>query len=571
MSPLFRSFLISLPVWILAGCTGEAPPPSGSPATPGSTSTVAPPPREFTVLTDVTARSGVDFRSENGFDGENWRVVETITGGLAIADFDGDGRLDLFFTCGRRLTPGDSPVTDRLYAGNGDGTFRDRTREAGVGDPGFSLGCSVADVDGDGDLDLFVTADGPDRLYFNDGQGRFTERAAEAGVAGEGMSTGSAFLDADGDGDLDLYVATYAHEEKESYPPALLRGIASYWPPRNYPGRADHFYENLGDGTFRNRSEASGIRAVEPERGLGVIASDLDGDGKVDLFVANDMGPNFMFLGDGKGHFTEEGFFNGTALGETGEALGSMGVAVSDVDGDGRLDLAVTNYQDQLNNLYRGLDERRFVMLGRTSGFAAGSLSEVGWGILFADLDLDGLEDAVLVNGHLNPNAHLLNDGTRYAQPDRILKNRGGGRFEDVSEKAGVALAEARVSRGVASGDLDGDGDLDLVITHSEGAPRILLGEPPPGRHWLAVRLRGRGKNRGAIGARVSLELAGRVLVRERRSSESYLSSSSPLLHFGLGKHAGPVRLVVRWPEGDVREVEVPAVDRVVEISADTP
>jgi hypothetical protein len=349
-------------------------------------------------------------------------------------------------------------------------------------------------------------------------------------------------------------------------PPAVVRGVPGYWPPLNYRPAPHHLYENLGDGAFRDVSEASGIRAPEAGRGLGVIAGDFNGDGHADLYVANDMSANFMFLGDGKGRFREEAYFNGTALSDDGMPLGSMGLAVADYDGDGASDLFVTNYQDQPNNLYRGSKSGHFEDLMQLVGRPSHSLPDVAWGVGFADFNHDGWVDLMVVNGHLNPETQRLDPTTRYAQPKHIYRNRGDGGFEDVSERSGDAVKTPRVSRGAAFGDIDNDGDVDVVVNDSIGPAELLRNDGEAGGAWALLRLVGSGRNRDAIGARVVVTAAGRRQERERRSASSYLSADDPRLHFGLGGAARIDRIEVRWPGGAVQAHEGLPVRRLLVI-----
>jgi hypothetical protein len=535
-------------VALAAGCTG------GDSAR--STRSAA----DFTSFTDVTESSGVRFQHTSGFDGRSWRVAETVNGGVALLDCDGDGWLDIYFTNARKVDPGPSPPRNALYRNLGKGVFTDASAGSGADHPDFSLGCAVADVDGDGRSDIYVTNAGPNRLYRSLGGGRFEDLAPAARVAGESIDSGCAFFDMDADGDLDLYVASYVRAERDGLGPAMLRGVPSYWPPLNYEAAPDHLYENRGDGTFADVSEASGIRAVEPGRGLGVVASDLNGDGHLDLYVANDMTANFLFLGDGKGRFREDGFLAGNALGADGKELGSMGIAVGDYDLDGRSDLVVTNYQNQPNNLYRSAEGGLYEEMGTMAGIALHSLSLVSWGVGFSDLDKDGLEDLFIANGHLNPYTEKMDETTRHEQPNLVYRNRGDGAFEDLSGAAGRALAAARSSRGAAFGDLDNDGDVDIVVVSADGPPQILRNDSRAARSWALVRLVGGGRNRDAIGTRVSLVADGRTQWRERRSAESYLSANDPRLHFGLGGAERITSLEVRWPSGEVeRHEDLPA------------
>ena len=511
-----------------------------------------PKPAEFPVFTEVARRSGIDFQHHDGHDGKNYRVVETLAGGVALLDFDGDGWIDIFFTNGLPIDPGTAPPRCALYRNQEGGSFLDVSREAGLDRPAFSLGVSVADVDGDGDPDLYVTNLGPNWLLQNDARGKLTDIAAASGVACGGMSTGSAFLDMDHDGDLDLYVAGYVIDDPPRMAPYMARGVPGYWPPRNYSPAPHHLFRNRGDGTFEDASAASGIRDVEAGRGLGVVAADFNLDGHPDIYVANDKSENFMFLGDGKGKFSNAAPLNGTALGEDGAEQGSMGIAVADYDQDGRFDLCVTNYQDEINDLYHASGPDSYEEMARPAGICQGRMLEVSWGVGFPDLDGDGRPDLFIVNGHLNPFTQKLDDSTTYPQPKKVFRNAGGGRFEPFSGRAGACIAEPRVARGAAFGDLDNDGDVDVVVLDSRGAPEVLRNDGGNRNAWCLVLLRGAAKNRDAIGARVTLTAGGQTQVAERRSSGSYLSANDPRLHFGLGAAEKIDRLEVRWPDGRV-------------------
>ena len=520
-----------------AGCDWK----KSSPPRPDS----PPLPTAAFAFTDVAEAARIDFEHTNGFDGQRYRVVETVNGGVALLDHDADGLLDIYFTNGRKLEPGARPATDALFRNEGDGSFRDVTADSGLGDDLMSLGCAVADVDGNGFPDIHVTNDGPDRLYRNDGRGKFTDVAAEVGIAGEGMKGGSAFLDMDVDGDLDLYVAGYVIDTTR-HEPCRVRTAPGYCPPRNYPAAPHRLYENR-EGRFVDVSEASGIRAAGAGRGLGVIAADFNDDGHADIYVANDTTANFMFLGDGKGRFVEVGALNGTGYGDQGQELGSMGLAAEDYDGDGRLDLCVTNYADEIDNLYRSTGPEQFVEMARHAGVAAGSIPDVAWGVGLFDFDGDGWRDLFIANGHLNPHTALMIESTSYAQPKRIFRNTGKGGFERIS--CGPHTDAPRVSRGASFGDIDNDGDVDVVVVEANGRPELLRNDAPAAS-WCLVALVGAGKNRDAIGARVKLTAGGRTQVAERRSSGSYLSANDPRLHFGLGSASSIDLLEVRWPSG---------------------
>jgi len=543
--------------WLLAfaglagsglSCTGEDP---GSSSGSSRTASESGALQAFVTFADATRSSGITFQRDNGFDGQSWRVVETVNGGVAVLDADGDGLLDIYFTNARKIDPGSPPPANALYRGRGDLKFEDVTARSGTGDTALSMGCSVADVDGDGRPDIYVTNLGANRLYRNLGAGRFEDIAARAGLASDSMDAGSAFFDMDHDGDLDLYVASYVNDTRTEHPPFVFRGVLGYWPPVNYEPALDHLYENTG-GRFVDVSTKSGIRDVETGRGLGVIVSDFNRDGHPDIFVANDLSANFMFLGDGKGRFEETAFLNGTAFGENGDSLGSMGVDSADFDSDGRPDLVVTNYYNQPNNLYRAMAANEYAEMALISGIAAGNLPEVSWGVHFADFDNDGREDLFVANGHLNPGAREITDSTSYEQVNRVFRNAGGGRFEDVGRSCGQALTVSQVGRGSSAADFDNDGDLDLLIANSFGPPQLLRNDVVPSQSWILVHLIGSARNSGAIGARVTVTTGGHRQWRERRSSASYLSVNDPRLHFGLGAATKIDRLEVLWPDGSV-------------------
>ena len=520
----------------------------------------------FVTFEDVTGLSGIAFRRDNGFDGKSWRVVETVNGGVAVLDYDGDGWIDVYFTNGRKLEPGSPAPANALYRNRGGMKFEDVTAASGTGDQSLSMGCSVADVDGDGRPDIYVTNLGPNRLYRNRGEGAFDDIAAEAGVASESMDAGCAFFDMNRDGDLDLYVASYVDETRTEHPPLVFRGVPGYWPPRNYEPALDHLYENTGDGKYVDISQKSGIREAGAGRGLGVIINDFNSDGHLDVFVANDLSANFMFLGDGEGHFKESAFLNGTAFGEAGHPLGSMGLDSADFDADGLSDLVVTNYHDQPNNLYRAITADEYEEMALISGIGAGTLPEVSWGVHFADFDNDGREDLFVANGHLNPGAREIVDTTSYEQRNRMFKNVGRGRFQDVGSGCGEALAASQVSRGSATADLDNDGDLDLIVANSHGPPQLLRNDAPPSRSWAFVKLFGSGRNLDAIGARVTITAGGSKQWRDRRSATSYLSVNDPRLHFGLESAGAIDRLEVSWPDGKVEVHEDLPVRRLLTV-----
>ncbi|MBT5711200.1 CRTAC1 family protein, partial [Candidatus Poribacteria bacterium] len=479
---------------------------------------------------------------------------------------DGDGLLDAYFVNGAPL-PGSeqtTPPENRLYRNLGDGTFADVTLTAGVGDTGYGLGCGVADIDNDGDSDLFITNYGPNALYRNDGDGTFTDITGEAGVGHAGFSAGSAFADFDSDGFVDLFVANYVDLDLESRPECHQGGIRAYCRPEDYPATLDALYRNNGDGTFSDVSEAAGI--TKRGRGLGVVWSDFDGDGLADIYVANDRMANFLYRNRGDESFEEIGEVSGAAYNEHGYSESGMGVATGDFDGDGATDLFVTNYQAQTNTLYRNEGPLGFWDVTDRAGLGESSLLTLAWGAEFADLDNDGLLDLFVANGHLEPDIAAFEEVGEYRQTNQTYRNVGNGRLLDVSEDAGAGLAIARSSRGLAMGDVDNDGDMDALVGNIGEAPDLLRNDSNVGAAWIGITLVGVESSRDGIGARIDVTAGGRTQTRAIRSGGSYLSRSDPRALFGLGDADVVDELTVRWPSGVVDRLGKVAARSYIEI-----
>ena len=496
--------------------------------------------------------AGVDFRHSDGSSGQYY-IVETLASGLALVDIDDDGDLDLYLLTGRKLPPaslardpGGTPG-NRLYLGDGKGSFRDVTAAAGVPGVGYSIGCCAGDYDGDGDLDLYVAGFGPNVLYANQGDGTFRDVTEAAGVDDTRFSAGCAFVDIDLDGDLDLYVSNYCEVDFEGATPCENGGVPSYCPPKRYPGVADSLFLNEGDGTFRDISESSGI-AQRARWGMGVVATDFDADGLPDIYVANDVSENFLFRNLGGGRFEEIAMTKGVALSSNGDEQGSMGVAAADYDADGRVDIFVTNYQKQLNALYHQEGDVGFSDIAMASGLGADCLPLVSWGTGFRDFDADGRLDLFIANGHLDDRIAEFDQSSTYLQGNQVYLGSESG-FREVSAELGAALTAPTSSRGAAFGDIDGDGDIDIVVNNSRGAASVLVNEGGDRSPWIALDLRGKA-NRFAIGARVTVEANGRRQFAEVRSGGSYVSQSDLRLHFGLGTADRVDRVTVHWPGG---------------------
>jgi hypothetical protein len=484
-------------------------------------------------------------------------ILESGGSGIALLDYDGDGRLDIYLVTAAELTPTRERIPHRnaLYRNLGDWKFEDVSKQAGVDAAAWGNGVCAGDVDGDGYLDLYVTNWGPNFLFRNRGDGTFEEVAARAGVAAGGWSTGCTFFDADGDGDLDLYVARYVETNWDAVVRATRTLVWRNGPrimvgPAGLPGESDLFFENLGNGRFMEATDAHGLSDRARAYGFGVVATDYDDDGFVDLFVANDSNPNFLYHNLGNGRFESVGLVAGVAVNGDARAQAGMGADAGDYDGDGRMDLVLTTFAHDRNTLYRNVDGRQFEDASVPAGLAASTFVRMGWGTAFLDADLDGKLDLFFANGHIFADIEDYPQlGETYRQKSQLLLNLGS-RFRDVSERAGGGLQVARVGRGLAVGDLDNDGDLDIVMSNMDDAPTLLENRQRTGHHWVAFRVASPTGNRFAIGAKITIDAGGSKQLREIRSGGSYLSQSDLRAYFGLGDYAGPVAVEVRMPGG---------------------
>ncbi|MFQ5789908.1 MAG: CRTAC1 family protein, partial [Acidobacteriota bacterium] len=493
---------------------------------------------------EMLGASGIDYRNVSG-EPEKRYIQSSLGSGAALLDYDQDGDLDLYVVNGARLD-GTSVVAaepNRLYQNEGGWTFRDVTEAAGVSHPTWGMGAAVGDVDNDGYPDLYITNIGPNILYRNQGDGTFVEVTAQADVGDDGWGTSAAFFDADGDGDLDLYVANYTDPDVQSLPLPGSRpncrwfNLDVFCGPSGLQGASDIYYRNNGDGSFTEASREAGLLAGEAY-GLGVVTGDYDGDGDVDLYVANDSVPNFLFQNDGRGVFSEQGLLSGVAYNSEGLAQAGMGVDLGDLDGDGRLDIFVTNFSHDTNTAYRNAGEGLFMDATTDLDLRMDSWFYLGWATRFADLDNDGHLDLFVANGHVYPQVDATDLKTRYRQRNQIFWNNGEGRFEEGVFPAEDALQEIASSRGGAFGDMDNDGDVDAVVVNIDDELSLLRNELPGGGHWLSLRLVGRKSNRDAVGARVTAIAGSLRGEREVHASGSFLSSSDPRLHLGLGERA---------------------------------
>ncbi len=526
------------------------------------------PGRAAITLTDVTNDTGITFVHTDGGSDRRY-IVETVSAGVATFDYDGDGDIDIYFVNGAPLrgTTAAVPPRNALYRNDGNWKFTDVTAQAGVGDTGYGLGVAVGDYNNDGRPDLYVSNYGPKVLYRNNGDGTFTDVTASAGAAdGNKVGAGACFLDMDGDGDLDLFVANYLVFSYELHVDTSVRGVPAYAGPRHYAPEAFTLFRNNGDGTFTDVSRESGIGAHK-NWGMGTVCLDYDNDGDTDIFVANDVAENFMFRNDGKGRFEEVGLLTGTAYDVNGDEQGSMGVECGDYDNDGWLDLYVTAYQGQLATLYHNRGDGMFDDVSLLTGAGTGTLATVEWGSGFVDFDHDGCRDLFVACGHLQDTVEQYDDTAKYLNPNILFRNNGDGTFADVSKEAGDGLQVRLSSRGAAFDDLDNDGDIDVVVLNSRCRPTILRNDSPRGNHWLQVELAGVKTNRGGVGARVKVVAGDLALYDEVHSGRAYQSHFGSRLHFGLGGRTKVDRIEVKWLGGGLETIENVAVDQRVRVT----
>ena len=513
-------------------------------------------------LVDVAARAGITLLNVCGGPSKDY-IVEVNGNGAAFFDYDNDGDVDALIVNGSTLATikrgGDRMLA--LFRNDGTGHFADVTAASGLDVRGWGMGTCIADYDNDGFQDAYVTAFGPNVLVRNNGDGTFTDTTARAGVGDPRWSTNCAFGDYDRDGDLDLYVANYLRFDEQTVPKRGASRDCKYMSidvmcgPKGLVGEPDALYRNNGDGTFTDVTRASGI--VDPGHyGFGVIFSDLDDDGWPDVFVANDSVPNLLFRNNRNGTFSEIGLPSGLALSGDGKAQAGMGADAADYDGNGRLDVFVTNFSQDYNTLYQHGPEGFFTDVSHQAGVVTPALSYLGWGTGFADFDNDGLLDIFVANGHVYPEIDRSGRGTTYLQRKQLFRNVGKGRFRDVTGEVGGGLLVEKSSRGAAFGDVDNDGDVDVLVINMNDRPTLLRNDTDAGNNWIALKLVGTSLNRDAIGARVWLEDERSIQVAEVRSGGSYLSHNDMRVRFGLGGRTNLPPIKVRWPDGAVERFE---------------
>ena len=498
---------------------------------------------------DVTAEAGIAFRHINGAADRKF-YLETMGAGAAFFDYDNDGDLDLYIVNGASL-PGfeaAAPPRNGLYQNDGDGTFTDVTEAAGVGDTGYGMGCVAADYDNDGDSDLYVTNFGENLLYQNNGDSTFTDATAHAGVGnGKKWSSSCAFIDYDHDGNLDLYVVNYLDydiaKDQDWYDP---RGRRIYSNPQVYAGISDTLYRNNGNETFTDVTRQAGVYNNDG-KGLGVTCGDYDNDGNIDIYVANDTTPNFLYRNVGDGRFVDIGPFAGAAYNEHGVAEGGMGVDFGDYNNDGVLDIFVTNFSNETNTLYHNTADGALIDFTNVAGLGEASFLKLAFGTKFFDADNDGALDLFVTNGHLYPTE---SDALEYAQTDQLFINTGEGTFVDVSEQSGEYFSIKRVGRGAAFGDYDNDGDTDIFVVNLNQEGVLLRNEGGNKHNWLMIRTVGVKSNRDGIGARVEVMTRSHSQMKEVQAGSSYLSGHDLRLLFGLGTETTAEGIKITWPSG---------------------
>ena len=517
---------------------------------------------------EVTEAAGIRFVHENGAFGEKY-LPETMGSGVAFFDADGDADQDLLFVNSRRW-PGHRSApepTAALYLNRGDGTFEDATAGSGLDTPFYGIGAAIADYDADGDQDIYLTALGPNRLLENTGDGVFREAPQAASVAHPGFSSGATWFDADGDGDLDLFLLNYVEWSIEEDIFCALDGVnKSYCTPESYNGASAVLYRNDGPEGFTDVTQAAGL--FNPRgKGLGVAVLDFDGDGFSDLAVANDTQPNYLYRNLGDGRFEDAGVLAGIAFAENGAARGAMGIDASDYDGDGQTDLVIGNFSNEMVSLYHNEGVGFFIDQAPVSEIGRNSLLTLAFGAFFFDYDLDGRQDIFVANGHVENDIADVQQRVAYRQPPHLFRNRGDGGFDEVTA-ASPDLARPMVARGAAFGDIDGDGDPDLILSENGGPARLFRNDGGERNGWIGFRLRGDNSNRDGIGAKITLVIEDggmtRIETRVVKSATGYASQNQLAAIFGLGPVGRAVSARVVWPSGARSEIEAPAIRQVL-------
>lgn len=523
---------------------------------------------------DITDQAGIRFHHNSA--PEQKYIVESMSAGVALFDYDNDGWLDIYFTNALTVATASDPRSARsaLYHNNHDGTFTDVTEKSGLGYPGWAMGVTAADFDGDGYQDLYVTCLGPNHLYHNNGDGTFTDVTEKAGVDDHRWSAGSAFGDYDRDGALDLFVTNYVDFDLSDLPEfgkgkfCQYLGVPVQCGPAGLPGTGDSLFHNNGDGTFTNVTTKAGVTDPQKRYGLGVVWTDVDHDGWPDLFVAHDVGPNYLYRNNHDGTFTDIGVFAGVAVSGEGREQSNMGVALGDYMHTGQFGIFISHFSDDYDTLYRqdSITPPIYTDVTYPSGIGKVMGPYLGWGDAFFDYDNDGWQDLMVVNGHVYPQVDNADVGTRYRQRVLLFRNDRNGRFTEVAAQHGKALMVPRVSRGAAFGDIDNDGDIDVVIENLDGKPTILRNDGGNRNNWTTIKTVGKGMNRDAIGARVKVVAGDLTQWDEVRAGGSYLSSNDLRLHYGLASNSKIDLIELHWPDGHVETVRNAPINQFLTI-----
>ncbi len=536
----------ALSLALLAGCT------SGSDAEQPTVASTKP---ADVVFTDATAAAGIDFKHINGAAGQKW-LPETLGSGVAFLDYDNDGYPDLFLVNGRAWKPAADAPTSKLYHNNHDGTFTDVTAQAGLAVMAYGMGVAFGDIDNDGFSDIYLTALEGDRLFHNNGNGSFEDISKAAGIANAGFGMSVAFLDYDRDGLLDVFVDNYVKWSPENDLWCTLDGDnKTYCTPESYTGQSSKLYRNVGDLKFEDVSDKAGVG--DPTcKALGVAILDSNGDGWPDIFQANDTEPNKLYVNQQDGTFKDIGLTAGVAFAEDGRARGAMGVDAADYDRSGRPHLVVGNFSNEMVNLFHNEGTGLFVDDAPNSDVGRKSLLSLTFGMFFFDYDLDGYLDIFAANGHLDEEINNVQPKVTYAQPPQLYRNIGGGRFELADKRIGAELTRPIVARGAAYADYDRDGDLDVVVTTTDGPAHLFRNDGGNANSYIAIKLVGAKSNRGGFGAKVTVISPSGKQTQTVRSGSSYLSQSDSTLTFGLGDDLTIDEIDIEWPSGEQQRLE---------------
>ncbi len=507
---------------------------------------------------DIAKESGIDFVHFSGMT-EDKHFPTANGSGVAMFDYDGDGKLDLYFASATILPLGTAQKgPNRLYKNLGGDKFVDVTEASGLGFRGFCHGIVVGDIDNDGDQDVFLCNYGTNVLYVNNGNGTFRDISKSAGITASSWSSGGAFLDYDNDGDLDLYVSNYGewiYPKDDVFCGNREKHVRLYCSPRSIRTVKHFLYRNNGDLTFTDVAEAAGVGRSDGH-GFGVIAADLNADNLIDLYVANDMNPNFLFLNKGNGTFEDATESSGAAYDEKGQAQSGMGADAEDINGDGLPEIIVTNFANEYNTLYNNLGKGSFMDVTPYFGLSSDTMPWVGWGTALADFDSDGWPDHFVTNGHVDNNRRLLGQKIDYAEPALLFVNLQGKRFRLATLQAGPYFDDKHVGRGAAFGDFDNDGDIDIVLNHKDEPASLLRNDTKNGNHWIRLNLQGTRSNRDAVGAQVEVVAGGLTIKRQRKGGCSMESSNDPRLLIGVGPVEEVSKVTIRWPSGAVTTKE---------------